>query len=806
MTEGHEHCTVCYDCDCAHAESSCAVIFCRNQCGSRFHACKEEEHLALCPREVIACLNVQHGCPYKFERYRQGPHLLHCPASVVCCSHTWYRRNKAEIEDGNPCPDPLLPGNHLDFALALCDQDRVGGAENLRECVVPARPRLRLCPGISLSPRQEAPATLKTALFAPCSTMQKSTEETADSSERFGCTTPDGLVDSRRDSLKSEERMLDARLPQVHHMPPSGSNTPDRSIVRSHSRELDTVTSGDDTDGNDGSQREQSNSPESPLPDAEPSTHEAEEGTVNFRSEETAQRSPETEAQSGDDFRNRSDSRKSNRALRAPATFLRGKKLAWKRRNEAQESPRVRTPHPDVDSSMSTKLRGHIKHGKHMLSKALAEAIHNHNNKGVKSSASVKHLAMDRARLNYSDSTDTDVDVVLVGGKGNSPARSSHDNTMLTPLPITPHSSDTYYFNRDDDILKGRWQHTEKLSAPTCLPAESNVRMLQSGRVASLLFELSLFFSPRHVLPCDGLVQCQCLKFFRRDEIASHQEFAHAGIDSLLAANLFYERCPMASFGCTYARPALRMPCDRWTLHVVKRSLAIRPNAPIELLALNNGSLSESSPHLTTLPSSTLQRICTFLDPLSLMCFAETCTHLRQVVSSVVQQRGMVTPVWERAEDDDGEVSWSISRLRWTLSTFVAPVSLCSWVSTELRPTKDHLHSCPLFLSDCRRYENQWHALPGLTNVECVEVTNDSEADTGSDSDDGPEEAEGSRSNGNLTVTGFAPQSTHHSSFRKTSRSRRTSTSYAAEQLTVQLDNCDVISDGEHDELDSSDP
>ncbi|XP_068456842.1 F-box only protein 40-like [Clinocottus analis] len=109
----HVHCDSCYSRRCrARVEVSvcCAFIPCRLHCGALFHLCKEEDHLLLCPNVRVPCLNVKYGCPLHLPRSSQAAHLQVCPASVVCCSMEWLRW---PTDDTNPCSNVALQENVL---------------------------------------------------------------------------------------------------------------------------------------------------------------------------------------------------------------------------------------------------------------------------------------------------------------------------------------------------------------------------------------------------------------------------------------------------------------------------------------------------------------------------------------------------------------------------------------------------------------------------------------------------------------------------------------------------------------------
>lgn len=92
----HSHCQTCYNwknCDRLEKQLySCAIVDCPNECPFRFHSCKLEEHLSLCPSTICRCLNVEYGCPQSLPRWKLADHLRICPASVVVCPLVWNRQ------------------------------------------------------------------------------------------------------------------------------------------------------------------------------------------------------------------------------------------------------------------------------------------------------------------------------------------------------------------------------------------------------------------------------------------------------------------------------------------------------------------------------------------------------------------------------------------------------------------------------------------------------------------------------------------------------------------------------------------
>ena len=52
----HGHCASCYLMTCTY--HACRVVECKNKCGTRYHQCKEQDHLEeICSEQVHDCFN-----------------------------------------------------------------------------------------------------------------------------------------------------------------------------------------------------------------------------------------------------------------------------------------------------------------------------------------------------------------------------------------------------------------------------------------------------------------------------------------------------------------------------------------------------------------------------------------------------------------------------------------------------------------------------------------------------------------------------------------------------------------------------
>lgn len=122
----HEHCARCYKTYCLDEESGCPMVDCSLHCGQRFHSCKLEEHILICSKEKVPCLNAGNGCPLEMTRSALSHHLPVCPASVIHCTMEW---NRWPVYSKERCARvPFSNRNYhakygqLDVALALRDQ------------------------------------------------------------------------------------------------------------------------------------------------------------------------------------------------------------------------------------------------------------------------------------------------------------------------------------------------------------------------------------------------------------------------------------------------------------------------------------------------------------------------------------------------------------------------------------------------------------------------------------------------------------------------------------------------------------
>ncbi|ESO95351.1 hypothetical protein LOTGIDRAFT_160482 [Lottia gigantea] len=262
----------------------------------------------------------------------------------------------------------------------------------------------------------------------------------------------------------------------------------------------------------------------------------------------------------------------------------------------------------------------------------------------------------------------------------------------------------------------------------------------------------------RDVLGVDLIVECiskfkskpssmytfLCAQNFRRDEFASHTRNVHNVIQPGLNGML-EERCPLAYLGCTFTCRKLRPKLKN--MHLIHSSLLesfglkyaeedqnlsnieTTPNdsrsrsrsrsysgdvAETKIPTINTG-LNWDSPvrvkfdeesvvggnedqnfPLLDLPVEIIEYILLCLDGFSICNLALTCQWLRDICCSLLDNRGIVTHVWEKRkkilEDGKQKIEWHIKCNRWCFTTAFTPVD--SWEIMDHPSISDHLKVC----------------------------------------------------------------------------------------------------------------
>ncbi|XP_034463106.1 F-box only protein 40-like isoform X1 [Hippoglossus hippoglossus] len=185
-----------------------------------------------------------------------------------------------------------------------------------------------------------------------------------------------------------------------------------------------------------------------------------------------------------------------------------------------------------------------------------------------------------------------------------------------------------------------------------------------------------------------------CGHTFHRREFAAHVRNVHSDILTCLSG-WFEQRCPLAYLGCTYSQGRFEPSTQKATVTFNQqlRSFNLRPT----LVDRGGGEAS-----LSSLPYEVLCHVTSFLDSLSLSQLALVSRLMRQVCSSLLQDRGMVTLRWERTPDSHGGARWRAKPV-WEFSRLFSSVD--SWHMSDIPPMSAHLKVCP-------HYETCVHSEP----------------------------------------------------------------------------------------------
>uniref|UniRef100_A0A8C9XCA1 F-box protein 40 n=1 Tax=Sander lucioperca TaxID=283035 RepID=A0A8C9XCA1_SANLU len=158
-----------------------------------------------------------------------------------------------------------------------------------------------------------------------------------------------------------------------------------------------------------------------------------------------------------------------------------------------------------------------------------------------------------------------------------------------------------------------------------------------------------------------------CGHTFQRREYGKHYKNSHSDIQ--MGVNGWFEqRCPLANLGCTYNKTNRREE--------------------------GGGRGGEDS--LSSLPYEVLCHMASFLDSLSLSQLALVSQLMRQVCSSLLQERGMVTLRWERKTYSHGGAKWRV----WQFSTLFSPVD--TWAFQDMPSMSEHLKVCHCYERESR--------------------------------------------------------------------------------------------------------
>ncbi|RWS09356.1 farnesyl pyrophosphate synthase-like protein [Dinothrombium tinctorium] len=146
----------------------------------------------------------------------------------------------------------------------------------------------------------------------------------------------------------------------------------------------------------------------------------------------------------------------------------------------------------------------------------------------------------------------------------------------------------------------------------------------------------------------------RCAQEFRRDEYEHHYKNVHSDIQGSINGWMEH-RCPLWQYGCSFANRRIHpFPLgSKVVFSPIVESFGLVTNTDCD-------NSNNSSINLTLLPFEILQEICKSLDGFSLNNLSLTCKLLRNVCSTLLENRGIVVLQWEKKTTEDGSNKWQI--------------------------------------------------------------------------------------------------------------------------------------------------
>ncbi|XP_049896941.1 F-box only protein 40-like [Epinephelus moara] len=666
----HVHCDSCYTRRCrTRVEPSvcCTVIPCRLLCGALFHHCKEEDHLLLCPNVRVRCLNAEYGCPFQMPRSSQAAHLQVCPASVVCCSMDWLRW---PIDETNPHSAMALQenvlkknegqGEPLDLAMALVDQSEL--YERLK--VKPIYPELM---------EEEEEEEIK----------EEKKEDTAvggsDSSVEDN--------DVNEDNSVCENNAVEETVPSAVHS--SGINIEKYNLFEMmFSMER----------GGCAVAQENLNKPkETPKP---------------------TEKVKDKDREKKDDVA--VDTSKTGHAPWQEGVLERlGQELTPQEYNMyvvhhgrmllTFGQIKACTPREDdfVYGSLEpipvqTLRSFKVPDSYHYSSRRI------HQYDSTKPPSEARGVDTSDLEVNEEAWYSDEIEATLLGYaerevRGHKVSESKAADGMYNDAGTQTYTFRTTPFKAKTTLAELAVDKPLKLRL-----------LLESERV-----------SGRHHRGNSAFTFLCCHSFLRR-EFATHFRNVHTDIQTSLSG-WFEERCPLSYLGCTYSQTRFQPSTHKATVSYNKqlKCFNLRPTLEASL-----GDTSQSSRRsvgsstslrkrgsrargeedpLSSLPYNVLCHMASFLDSLSLSQLALVSHLMRQVCSTQLQERGMVTLRWEKKTSSHGRAQWKATPV-WEFSHLFSSVD--SWHMADVPPISAHLKVCPYYETSLR---NERVPLPSMS-------------------------------------------------------------------------------------------
>ncbi|XP_023197654.1 F-box only protein 40-like [Xiphophorus maculatus] len=653
----HLHCDSCYSRRCrarVEPSASCALVPCRLLCGAVFHLCKEEDHLLLCPNVRVPCLNAEYGCPVQLPRSLRAAHLQVCPASVVCCSMEWLRW---PVDDTNPnnlnaMQDNMMKerethGEALDVAMALVDQSDLYA-------------RLKMKP---LYPE---------------------------------------LMEQEEEDIKEESRE-EIAVGGVQDQNPSEA-LPVSSMSENHAAEetAQRITQPPVINIEKYNLFEMMFSMERGACAVAQENLENPKQKQKLANEGRSQKAPEQERQDTT----------SPRSCPPPDTSKTG--LAPWQEGVLERLGQELTPQ-EYNMYM-------VHHGRMLLAFGQIEACTSREKDFVYGSLEpiavqtlhsfkvpVSYRHKRRVHLNETaarvQTEHRSVDTSDLGASEEDWFVDEAEATLLgyAEMAVMGHKISETKGADGLYVDFGTQTHSFRTSP---FKQRTTLAEVMADRPLKLLLQLQA----ETVNSRNNRASCAftflCGHSFHRREFATHFRIVHSDIQMCLS-EWFEQQCPLAYLGCTYRQRRFHPSTQKATVTYNQqlRCFNLRPDALPSL----DGKAGDGEDRLSSLPYEVLCHMASFLDSQSLSQLALVSRLMRQVCSSLLQDRGMVTLRWERTSSSHGRAKWK-SKPVWEFSHLFSAVD--SWNMADIPPISAHLKVCPFYQ---KTEQKERVALPFIT-------------------------------------------------------------------------------------------
>uniref|UniRef100_A0A096LQD2 F-box protein 40 n=1 Tax=Poecilia formosa TaxID=48698 RepID=A0A096LQD2_POEFO len=645
----HLHCDSCYSRRCrarVEPSASCALLPCRLLCGAVFHLCKEEEHLLLCPNVRVPCLNAQYGCPVQLPRSSRAAHLQVCPASVVCCSMEWLRW---PVDDTNPNNFNAMQDNMMK------ERETHGEALDVAMALVDQSDlyaRLKMKPLYPELMEQEEEEDIK----------EESREEVAVGGVQDQNPSEAALpISSMSESHAAEETAQSVAQPPVINMEKYNLFEMMFSMERGACAvaQENLADKGRSQKGPAGQRQDKSSPRSCPPPDtSKTGLAPWQEGVLERLGQElTPQEYNMYVVHHG-------------RMLLAfgqiEACTSREKDFVY----GSLEPIPVQTLHSFKVTSSSLANSHRIK--------TVFE------NSKMSPSVDTSDLGAGEDDWFGDEAEETLLGYAEMAVMGHKISETKGADGLYVDFGTQTHSFRTAPFKRRTTLADVMVDRPLKL-----------LLQLQAETVNSRNNRASCAFT------------FLCGHTFHRREFATHFRNVHSDIQMCLS-EWFEQQCPLAYLGCTYRQRRFHPSTQKATVTYNQqlRCFNLRP----DVLPSLDGKAGDGEDRLSSLPYEVLCHMASFLDSQSLSQLALVSRLMRQVCSSLLQDRGMVTLRWERTSSSHGGAKWKSKPEVWEFSHLFSAVD--SWNMADIPPISAHLKVCPYYQ---KTEQKERVALPFLT-------------------------------------------------------------------------------------------